>query len=47
MRKELKKYSELNWGCRVVMIFGVGKADDKGIYAKRFRINEKLIIKEV
>tara|TARA_B100000900_G_scaffold416107_1_gene449153 strand:- start:4294 stop:5001 length:708 start_codon:yes stop_codon:yes gene_type:complete len=45
--KRIKKILKLNWSCRVVMIFGIGKADEKGIYGKRFRINEKLIIKEV
>ena len=45
--KRIKKILKLNWGCRVVMVFGVGKADGKGVYGKRFRINEKLIIKEV
>ena len=43
----IKKILKLNWSCRVVMIFGIGKADDKGVYGERFRINEKLIIKEV
>ena len=45
--KRIKKILNLNWSCRVVMIFGVGKAADKGVYGKRFRINEKLTIKEV
>ena len=43
----IKKILKLNWNCRVVMIFGIGKADNKGVYGERFRINEKLIIKEV
>ena len=45
--KKIKKILKLNWSCHVVMIFGIGKADKKGIYAKRFRINEELVIKEV
>ena len=28
-------------------IFGIGKADDNGIYNERYRVNEELIIKEV
>ena len=31
----------------MVMIFGIGKADKKGIYGERFRVSEDLIIKEV
>ena len=45
--KKIKKILKLNWSCHVVMIFGIGKADKKGIYGKRFRINEELVIKEV
>ena len=45
--KKIKKILKLNWSCHVVMIFGIGKADKKGIYAKRFRINEELVIKEL
>ena len=43
----IKKILNLNWRCHVVMIFGIGKADKKGIYGERFRINEELVIKEV
>ena len=45
--KRIKKILKLNWKCHVVMIFGIGKADPKGIYGERFRVNEKLVIKEV
>ena len=45
--KRIKKILKLNWRCHVVMIFGIGKADKKGIYGKRFRVNEELVIKEV
>ena len=29
------------------MICGIGKADNKGVYGERFRIDEDLVIKEV
>ena len=45
--KKIKKILKLNWACHVVMIFGIGKADEKGIYGERYRINEDLVIKEV
>mgnify|MGYP001188083011 CR=1 FL=1 len=45
--KRIKKLLKLNWGCHVVMIFGIGKADKKGIYTERFRVNEELVIKEI
>ena len=45
--KRIKKILKLDWTSHVVMIFGIGKADKKGIYGKRFRINEDLVIKEV
>tara|TARA_B100001758_G_scaffold201272_1_gene180248 strand:- start:1150 stop:1857 length:708 start_codon:yes stop_codon:yes gene_type:complete len=45
--KRIKKILKLNWKCHVVMIFGIGKTDNKGIYGERFRINEELVIKEV
>ena len=45
--KRVKKILNLNWSSRVVMIFGIGKADDNGIYNERYRVNEELIIKEV
>ena len=45
--KRIKKILNLNWKSHVVMIFGIGKADKKGVYGKRFRINNKLSIKEI
>ena len=45
--KRIKKILKLNWKCHVVMIFGIGKADNKGIYGERFRIDDDLVIKEV
>lgn len=45
--KRVKKILKLNWKSRVVMIFGIGKADDHGIYGERFRVNKELIIKEI
>ena len=45
--KRIKKILKLNWQCHVVMIFGIGQAEKNGIYGDRFRINEKLVIKEV
>ena len=35
----IKKILKLNWTSHVVMIFGIGKANKKGIYGARFRIN--------
>ena len=43
--KRVKKILNLNNKSHVVMILGVGKADPKGIYGERFRINEDLVIK--
>ena len=45
--KRIKKILKLNWKCHVVMIFGIGKADIKGIYGERFRIDDDLVIKEI
>ena len=45
--KRIKKILKLNSKCHVVMIFGIGKADSKGIYGERFRIDDNLVIKEV
>ena len=45
--KRIKKILKLNWKCHVVMIFGIGKADNKGIYGERVRVSEELVIKEV
>ena len=46
-QKRVKKILNLNSYCNVVMILGIGKADSKGIYSERFRINNNLTIKEV
>ena len=43
--KRVKKILKLNNKCHVVMVLGVGKADPKGIYGERFRIDEDLVIK--
>ena len=45
--KRIKKILDLNWQSHVVMIFGIGKANKDGVYGKRFRINNKLVIKEI
>lgn len=45
--KRIKKILKLNWQCHVVMIFGIGKAEKGGVYGDRFRVDDKLIIKEV
>ena len=45
--KRVKKILDLNWQCRVVMIFGVGEAAKDGIYSDRFRIDDDLVIKEI
>ena len=45
--KRIKKILDLNWQSHVVMIFGIGKARKDGVYGKRFRINNKLVIKEI
>ena len=45
--KRIKKILNLNNKSHVVMVIGVGKADSKGVYGKRFRVNKELIIKEV
>ena len=45
--KRVKKILNLNWKSHVVMIFGIGEADKKGVYGKRFRVNNELIIKEI
>ena len=38
---------KLNSQSHVVMVLGVGKADPKGIYGERFRVDENLVIKIV
>tara|TARA_B100002051_G_scaffold184446_1_gene174572 strand:- start:791 stop:1528 length:738 start_codon:yes stop_codon:yes gene_type:complete len=43
--KRVKKLLKLNNKSHVVMVLGVGKADPKGIYGERFRINDDLVIK--
>ena len=43
--KRVKKLLKLNNKSHVVMVLGVGKADPKGIYGKRFRIDDDLVIK--
>jgi hypothetical protein len=45
--KKVKKLLNLNWQCHVVMIFGIGEAEEGGVYAERFRIDDDLVIKEV
>ena len=45
--KRVKKILNLNWQSHVVMIFGVGQAEKNGVYGDRFRIDNKLVIKEV
>ena len=41
----VKKILKLNSKSHVVMVLGVGKADPKGIYGDRFRIDDDLVIK--
>ena len=43
--KRVKKLLKLNNKSHVVMVLGVGKADPKGIYGERFRIDDDLVIK--
>ena len=43
--KRVKKILKLNSKSHVVMVLGVGKADPKGIFGERFRIDEDLVIK--
>ena len=43
--KRVKKILNLNNKSHIVMVLGVGKADPKGIYGERFRIDEDLVIK--
>lgn len=45
--KRVKKILKLDWSCNVVMIFGIGKADENGVYGERFRVSDELTIKEV
>ena len=43
--KRVKKILNLNSMSHVVMVIGIGKADPKGIYGERFRIDDDLVIK--
>ncbi len=43
--KRVQKILKLNSKSHVVMVLGVGKADPKGIYGERFRIDNDLVIK--
>ena len=43
--KRVIKILKLNNKSHVVMVLGVGKADPKGIYGERFRIDDDLVIK--
>jgi len=45
--KRVKKILKLNNKTHIVMVLGVGKADPKGIYGERFRLDEDLVIKIV
>ena len=45
--KRVKKILNLNSKTHVVMVLAVGKADPKGIYGQRFRIDDDLVIKVV
>ena len=46
-QKRVKKILKLNFQSHVVMVIGAGKADPKGIYGERFRIEDSLVIKIV
>ena len=43
--KRVKNILKLNHNSHIVMVLGVGKADPKGIYGERFRIDDNLVIK--
>ena len=43
--KRVKKILKLNSKSHVVMVLGAGKADPKGVYGERFRIDDNLVIK--
>ena len=43
----VKKILKLNNKSHVVMVLGIGKADPKGIYGERFRIDDDLVIKVI
>ena len=44
-QNRVKKILKLNSKSHIVMVVGVGKADPKGIYGERFRIDNDLVIK--
>ena len=44
-QNRVKKILKLNSKSHIVMVLGVGKADPKGIYGERFRIDNDLVIK--
>ncbi len=43
--RRVKNILKLNSNSHVVMVLGVSKADPKGIYGERFRIDKDLVIK--
>ena len=45
--KRVKRILKLNNKSHIVMVLGVGKADSKGVYGERFRIDDDLVIKIV
>ena len=46
-QNRVKRILKLNHNAHIVMVLGVGKADPKGIYGDRFRIDDKLVIKVI
>ena len=46
-QNRVKRILKLNRNAHIVMVLGVGKADPKGIYGDRFRIDDKLVIKVI
>ena len=45
--KRIKRILNLNWQSSIVMIIGIGKAAENGVYSERFRIDDDLVIKEI
>ena len=45
--KRVKKILNLGMNSHIVMVLGIGKGKDDGIYGKRFRIDKSFVIKEV
>ena len=43
--KRVKKILQLGWDSHIVMVLGIGKANPKGIYGNRSRIDPSLVIK--